>query len=149
KDHTGDRALWEGHYYSDKAPGLSFLAIVPTAAARLTLGAVGVDPQSLAGIAWTSYAATVATCGLFTVAAALAIAWLALTWGYSSQAALFAATGYALAGPAWCYATLFMGHALTAGCLMLAFTGAVALHDANRNSATRLAWAVGLLSGWA
>ncbi len=27
--HTGDRALWHGHYYSDKAPGASLLALGP------------------------------------------------------------------------------------------------------------------------
>ena len=27
--HTGDRALWRGHYYSDKAPGASLLALAP------------------------------------------------------------------------------------------------------------------------
>ena len=34
-DSTGDRSLWEGHYYCDKAPGASFLALGPVAAARL------------------------------------------------------------------------------------------------------------------
>src|SRR5690242_442746 len=68
--HTGDRALWEGHFYSDKAPGASLVAVVPVAAARLAGRAVGVDPQGYPGIAWTSYIAAVATSGLFTLLAA-------------------------------------------------------------------------------
>ncbi len=147
-EHTGDRALFEGHYYSDKAPGVSLLAVVPTAAARAAARAVHVDPASLPGIAWTSYVATVATAGLFTMLAALVVFRLSIGWGSSRRAALFAATGYGLATPAWCYATLFMGHAVTAGCLMLAFGAAAALGP----GATRrrgLAWAVGLFCGLA
>ena len=87
-------------------------------------------PESDAGVAWTSYVATVLTSGAFTVAAALSVLWLSLFWGYSRGAALFAATAYAVASPAWCYATLFMGHAVTAGCLAIAFAATVALGHA-------------------
>src|SRR5258707_8678316 len=48
--HTGDRALWQGHYYSDKAPGASLVALAPVAVARAPSRAVGVDPGSLPGI---------------------------------------------------------------------------------------------------
>src|SRR5207249_2855642 len=44
--HTGDRALWHGHYYSDKAPGTSFVALMPAAVARGLSRAAGVDPES-------------------------------------------------------------------------------------------------------
>jgi hypothetical protein len=121
-NHTGDRALFEGHFYSDKAPGASLLALAPVAAARGVDRLVGIDPEGFPGIAWTSYVAAVATSAVFTVIAALAVFWLCIEWGYSRQAAIFAALAYGLATPAWCYATLFMEHALTAGCLMLAFT---------------------------
>lgn len=122
--HTGDRALFQGHYYSDKAPGSSLLALGPSAVARGVSYLAGVDPMSFSGIAWTSYAATVATAGLCTAMAAALVGWLLLAWGYSMPAALFAATAYGIASPAWCYATLFMGHAITAGCLMVAFAAA-------------------------
>lgn len=146
--YTGDIAVWQGHYYSDKAPGASLLALVPVAVARVVSRAVGVDPESLPGIAWTSYVATVLTSGLFTVLAALCVLWISRHWGFSRGAALFAATAYGVATPAWCYATLFMGHAISAGCLMVAFTAAIGLADANARSA-RLAWIVGLSAGWA
>lgn len=147
--HTGDRALWEGHYYSDKAPGASLLAVLPVAAARGISRVAGVDPEGFPGIAWTSYVATIATNGLFTMFAALAIMWLAFRWGYSPGAALFAATGYAVASPAWCYATLFMGHGLTAGCLMGAYAAAVALEDDDVGWQLRRGWLIGLGTGWA
>jgi hypothetical protein len=122
--HTGDRAIWNGHYYSDKAPGAALLAVAPVAAARAIARMVHVDPEDFPGIAWTSYVATVATSGVFTIIAALLVMRLSRQWGYSRGAALFAASAYAVATPAWCYATLFMDHALAAGSLMLAFTEA-------------------------
>src|SRR5437868_2084697 len=70
---TGDRALFNGHYYSDKAPGASLLAVIPAELARGLSAFAGGDPDSNTGIAWRSYIATVFTSGLFTTAAALCI----------------------------------------------------------------------------
>jgi hypothetical protein len=154
--HTGDRALWRGHYYTDKAPGASLLALAPVQAARLVSRAVGVDPASFPGIAWTSYVATVVTSGVFTAIAALCVFWLSLQWGATTGAALFAATGYGIASPAWAYATLFMGHGQTAGCLMIALVAADCLGEGRLGSAKALAerpltlgWIIGLAGGWA
>lgn len=142
--HTGDRALFEGHYYTDKAPGASLIALAPVAAARGVDRLVGVDPEGFPGLAWTSYVATVATSGVFTVVAALVVLLLCLEWGCSRQAAVFASLAYGLATPAWCYATLFMEHALTAGCLMLAFALAQ-----RRNLSPRSQLFVGIWTGLA
>ena len=149
QEATGDRAIWRGHFYTDKAPGASLLAVAPVEVVRAVDGALGIAPESDAAIALTSYTATVVASGLFTVAAALCVLWLSLWWGYSRGAAVFAATAYGVAMPAWCYATLFMGHQLAAGCLMIAFAAAVALRDASGVNARRLAWAIGLFAGWA
>jgi hypothetical protein len=147
--HTGDRAFWRGHYYTDKAPGASLLALGPVQMARLVSRAAGVDPATFPGIAWTSYVAAVVTSGVFTVIAALCVFWLSLRWGASDRAALFAAAAYGLASPAWAYATLFMGHGQTAGFLMIAFVAADALRDATPLWRARLAWIIGLAGGWA
>jgi hypothetical protein len=147
--HTGDRAFWRGHYYTDKAPGASLLALGPVQLARLVSRAAGVDPATFPGIAWTSYVAAVVTSGVFTVIAALCVFWLSLRWGASDGAALFAAAAYGLASPAWAYATLFMGHGQTAGCLMIALVAADALRDATPPWRSRLAWILGLAGGWA
>ena len=148
---TGDKAVWQGHYYSDKAPGVSLLALAPAAAARAISRVAGVDPEGYPGIAWTSYVATVATSGVFTLIAALLVMRLSLQWGFSRNAALFAATAYGIASPAWCYATLFMAHGLTAGCLMLAYVAAVDLGsvDATAVLRRRLSWALGAWAGLA
>jgi hypothetical protein len=144
QDATYDRALWRGHYYSDKAAGVSLLAVPPTAIARLLSRVVGVDAGSDRGVAWTSYVATVATSGVFTVLAAVLIFMVSRSWGFSQGAALFAATAFGVATPAWCYATLFMDHAVVAGALMLAF-GAAALGS----DSFLTPWIVGLSAGFA
>jgi hypothetical protein len=159
--HTGDRAIWREHYYSDKAPGASLTSLVPVQAARFVSLLAHVDPASFPGIAFTSYIATVATSGVFTVAAALAVFWLSLRWGATRGAALFAATAYGIGSPAWAYATLFMGHGQTAGCLMIAFVAAEILGEPDGPAAAghhtpmpaqgrrALAFIVGLSGGWA
>ena len=145
---TGDRSLWDGHYYCDKAPGASFLALAPVAAASRLARASGMQPTSAQGIALTSWVAGLATSALFTVIAALGVFWLTLHWGASRAAATFAATAYGVATPAWSYATVFVGHGVTSGCLIAAFAAAVALPD-NPRYRTSLAWAVGLFCGLA
>jgi hypothetical protein len=147
REHTGDRAIWNGHTYSDKAPGVSLLALAPAAVARELLRISGADPASLRGVMWTSYVASIFTAGLFTALAAVCVYWVAWHWGASRHAAIFAATAYALASPAWSYGTVFVGHNVTAGCLMLAFTATTGLETASPSSRPWLAWAIGLCCG--
>ena len=149
--HTGDRALWQGHYYTDKAPGAQLIALGPVQAARLIARAAGVDPAGFPGIAFTSYVAAVVTSGVFTVIAALCVFWLSIRWGASDGAALFAATAYGVASPAWAYATLFMGHGVTAGCLMIALVAADLIGDLTEvpEARRRMGWIIGFAGGWA
>ncbi|HEY7289022.1 MAG TPA: hypothetical protein VH583_04225 [Vicinamibacterales bacterium] len=147
--HTGDKALFEGHYYSDKPPGTSLMVIPPVAVARIISEAVGVDPGSFQGIAWTSYVAAVTSAGLFTVLAAWLVYMLGLRWGFSVGAALFAATAYGVTGPAWSYATLFMSHGVTAGCLMAAFYARSRMAERDEARRGMMAALLGASTGWA
>ena len=45
---TGDKAVYRGHFYTDKAPGISFLAVVPFAVFRAA--GVVVPPKSANGV---------------------------------------------------------------------------------------------------
>src|SRR5947209_17123643 len=45
-ENTQDKAHFNGHYYSDKAPGLVFLAVPFALAARPALRVVGINPES-------------------------------------------------------------------------------------------------------
>src|SRR5579864_1419050 len=119
-DNTGDRALVNGHAYSDKAPGQALTAV--------PIGAVlDRGSRSPTQLALLAYAATVWASGLPTVIAALAMMWAARALGSSWIGGAVVALAYGIASPAWVYATLLWGHALAAGCLALAFAGGIAL----------------------
>src|SRR4051794_16637799 len=70
-ENTQDKAHFRGHYYSDKAPGLVFLALPFAVAARAIMPAVGVDPDSPRGEYALSYIATACTVALPTALAAV------------------------------------------------------------------------------
>lgn len=147
---TGDRAVYLGHFFSDKAPGLSFLAVPVVAAGRRVCRTAGVDPESYTGIAALSYGATVATSGLLTALAGLCLFGLARRFGASRPGATFVALSYGLATPMWAYATLFVGHAVSAAFLVFAFAAALRLAgSADARSDLRLGLAAGAAAGWA
>jgi hypothetical protein len=130
-----DKAYCNGHYYSEKAPGLSVAAIPVMGATCAVLKAAGKDDFSvnpatlefskpfklLTGIA------TVFTSGLFTALAATALFWICRKLGCDWGGALFASVGFGLATPAWGWATAFFGHALAGSCLLLGFALAIAI----------------------
>ena len=132
--NTGDKAFFDGHYYSDKAPGIALAATPVVWMARPILIALGGDPESYGGIAFLSYLATVVTSGLFTALAAVLLYDVCLALGASPGGALFAALTYGLASPMWPLATLFLGHAISAASLVLAFAAAIALRPTTKGS---------------
>lgn len=143
---TGDLARHGGHIYSDKAPGLA-LAAVPIVFVARPFVARAPDPSRIATLA---YIATIFTAGLPTIVTALLVLWLAMRSGASRTGATFAALVYGLGTPAWCYATLFTGHALSTACLFLAFAGAIELREQQSTTRTMsLALTVGGAGGWA
>jgi hypothetical protein len=140
--NTGDLARRDGHYYCDKAPGLSFAA-VPVYAAVLPLAGEGrLRGRFVSMAAWLATIVTVAVPSAITAALVSAAA-RALGAGVGWSAAV--ALAYALGTLAFPYSTLFYGHQLAAALLF----GAFALLRRAREGAVsprRLAW-VGLLLG--
>src|SRR5207249_4759356 len=57
--NTGDKAFFDGHYYSDKAPGLSLAAVLVWEAASETLRLAGKDPASERSVSAESHLSTV------------------------------------------------------------------------------------------
>ena len=57
QDNTGDKAFFDGHYYSDKAPGTALLASPFVALARAILQLKGRDPESPSSLRALSYIA--------------------------------------------------------------------------------------------
>ena len=143
---TGDLTKYGDHTYSDKAPGLALIAVPLVALSQLFV----TEPQSPSGIASISYIATLFSASLPTIFTALMILQLCSRLGATPSAAAFAALVFGLGSPAWCYSTLFYGHALTTACLTGAFAAALALEAP---SCSRRDWllgaTVGLCGGWA
>lgn len=121
----GDIAYHEGHFYSDKAPGLSFFGAIVYA---LLPEQEGLKPHPLDAEPmpyWRAdYWVTLFTSGLATAAAAYIVYRFCLLLGAPCWAAVTAAFAYGLGSPAFVYGTLFYGHNL-AGLLIV--TGAYTL----------------------
>ncbi len=142
--NTGDYAFFEGHYYSDKAPGTSFAAI-PLYALFKTLGArqitdgiaariathpvfrATLDPNGKGLIAESVYAYSALIFVTF-FAVALPCAFLAVLlfrlarfWTNDSNVAFLVALGYSIATPALAYSNNLYGHQIGACLLIAAF----------------------------
>ena len=146
-ENTQDKAHFRGHYYSDKAPGVVFLAVPFALAARPALRGLGVDPDSARGEFCLSYLVTAWTVALPAALAGVCLYFLALRFGGSATGAAFGVMVLALGTPVWAYASLFWAHALVGACLLFAFAAAVEVGDSERSFVWALA--VGLAAGWA
>lgn len=142
---TGDKSRKDGHFYSDKAPGTSLLAVPAYAlylgAARLLaletpeVRLLPLDPDDPntdpaarrpgdrlhynQAFRTALYVSRVGSVGLASVLGALALYLLALRRLGERRPALFVAATYALATPALIYGAAFYGHQLCADLLLL------------------------------
>ncbi|HTS08122.1 MAG TPA: hypothetical protein VMP68_21305 [Candidatus Eisenbacteria bacterium] len=147
-ENTGDKAHYKGHYYSDKAPGLVFLAVPFALAAREGMRVVGIDPDSPRGEYVLSYVVTACSVALPTTLAAVCLMFLALRFGASLGGATFTVIVMSVGTPILAYASLFWAHALVGACVLFAFAAAVKLGDGARREFW-CALVVGLAAGWA
>jgi hypothetical protein len=147
-ENTQDKAHFQGHYYSDKAPGLVFLAVPLALVARPVLRAAGLDPSSPRGEVALSYVAGAGAVALPTALAGVCLFFLGLRFGAGSTGAAFGALMMCLGTPIWAYASLFWAHALVGACLLFALAAALKLGD---GTGADFSWAlaVGLAAGWA
>lgn len=116
---TEDRAQLAGHSYSDKAPGLALLAVVPYLVAAGYLQ----DHQSQEPTPASLHVVTVATCSLATAFAAVLLLQLLAGLGLSLRASLLAVFGWVFGTNAFGYATLFYAHQLVAALLVVVLVG--------------------------
>jgi hypothetical protein len=149
-ENTQDKAHFQGHYYSDKAPGLVFLAVPFAIVARPALRVAGVDPRSARGELAMSYLVSACVVALPTALAVVCLFFLGLRFGGSTAGSAFGAATMGMGTPMWAYASLFWAHALVAACLIFAFAAALKVRDSSGARADFL-WAlvVGLAAGWA
>lgn len=130
---TVDLAAFKGHFYADKPPGLSLLAVPAVALTRHILGVpTGVLDREQFPTAMI--AAIISTVGLLAALATAALYLLCRRLGVSEAAALFATAAMALGTPFFGWSTTFFVHAATGSLLLLALALAV--------------WSRGRTAGW-
>src|SRR6202140_3368719 len=149
-ENTQDKAHFRGHYYSDKAPGLVFLAVPFALAARPPLRMFGVDPESPRGEIALSYVVSAAAVALPTALAGVCLFFLGMRFGGGSSGAAFVTLVMCLGTPMWAYASLFWAHALVGACLIFAFAAALKVRQ-SKNARGDFLWGlvVGLAAGCA
>lgn len=146
--NTGDKAQFAGHYYSDKAPGASLLAVPFVMAANAVASPLTSSEAKKLMIG--ARVTMIVTSALPTALAAAAIYFIGRRLGASGGSAAAAGLGYGLGTPAWAYGTLFFGHALAAGCLIASFWAALKLLQSHWSVGRyALLFSVGLAAGWA
>ena len=143
--NTNDKARYDGSFYCDKAPGVSWAGAPWYAAVRLVLGE-RLEPRRL--LTAGAYLATLGAIGLPAALSALALVWLAALFGLAPRWQTGIAMGYGLGTLAFPYATLLYGHQLAAALLVMGFAMLVAVR--RQSMAPRLMLlAAGLLLGFA
>ncbi len=153
-DNTQDKAHFQGHYYSDKAPGLVFLAVPVAFVTRPVMRVVGVDPLSARGEYLLSYVVSAGAVALPTALAVVCLFFLGLRFGGGVTGAAFGALVMGVGTPIWVYASLLWAHAVVGACLVFAFAAALKISDSRTPGPGEKAefwWAlaVGLAAGWA
>jgi hypothetical protein len=151
---TIDKSLHHGHYYMDKAPGMTLMAVPAVWIADRVSGQTA-DQLSIA--MWDADTerylrarlrlAAAMTSALLTTLAALALFGLARDACGSEAAGVLAAIGYALGTPAWGWSTTLFGHAATAALLVIA-TWAVWRGTAGQHARPWFAALAGAALGW-
>lgn len=149
-ENTQDKAHVNGHYYSDKAPGLVFLAVPFALAGRTAIRIAGIAPESPRGEYALSYLVTAGAVALPTALATVCLFFLALRFGCDLRAAAFSAIVMSVGTPIWAYAGVFWAHALVGACLLFGFAASLNLRE-SLSPRTDWGWAlaVGLSAGWA
>lgn len=128
-DYTGDRALIDGHYYSEKAPAMALAALPSFAITAATQKMLGVDPDGAGGRRVSAWIATAGSVGI--VAALGGVAFFAMLRArFDALTAVLATFGLFLGSLTLPYATALFSHAGTIGLLAIALWGA--LSEASR-----------------
>jgi hypothetical protein len=168
--NTGDYALYNGHHYSDKAPGLALAATPIFAAFRIAVPDMLIQQLALKADQSQSLGTTLKESGggltadrivfflgltlvtLVTTAVPSALLgvilfWVLLELGTKPGIALFGTFLYALATSAFPYSNAFVGHQLTACLLFFGFALILAINKGSLGNGWLLA--AGFLLGYA
>jgi hypothetical protein len=139
---TIDRAQWKGHYYSNKAPGASFLGIPVYWILRNLTPFKDIRPM-----VWLDmYIVRVVTTTLLFALLGVVMYRLALHCGAVPRQALMMIMAYGFGTIALLHTALFSGHQIAASCSFFSFALLVCCSSNNR-AAEKNNWFWGLLAG--
>jgi len=139
---TIDRAQWKGHYYSNKAPGASFLGMPVYWMLRNLTPLKDVRPM-----VWLDmYIVRVMTTTLLFALLGVVMYRLALYCGAVPRQALMMIMAYGFGTIALLHASLFSGHQIAASCSFFSFALLVYC-SLNNRIAQKTNWLWGLLAG--
>ncbi len=132
---TGDWAYYDGQYYSNKSPGLSFIAALPFALTEYLLKYI-IPHNTEAQVHIAAYAGSLLTTALFSALLCVLIAACAeRMFSFSRLHAVILAVCYGFGTLAFSYSTTFYCHQPAAFFSFLAFVLAAAVRIKNRSSA--------------
>lgn len=143
---TGDLAFKDGHYYCDKAPGYSLLAVPSYLAGKWFFG---FEPHPLGqpgfahwpADAWVTWCTSGLAAAIIAVILAKMLAWVDVPAGVASLMAI----GAIWASPLAVYATLAYGHLVSSALLIVA--GALVLKPGSTPISKGRAFLIGLSAG--
>jgi MFS family permease len=140
--NTGDKALINGHYYSEKAPAIVVLALPVFTATAVAQRMAGIDPDTPEAWRVSNWTATAGSVGLLAALGGVAFFSL-LRHRMSSFAALVATYALFLGSIGWPYATALFAHGATIGLLAIALWAVLSPESARRD------YIAGLTAGFA
>ena len=117
-ENTGDKSFYNGHYYSDKAPGTAALALPAFLVATLILNSVDIDIDSANGWFISSWITTVGSVGILTALGG-AMLFLLLSNFVNRKTALVSTLAIFLGSSAYTYTSYIFSHAETIGLLSI------------------------------
>lgn len=129
---TGDKAVIDGHYYSEKAPAIVVAALPAFAATAWTQRVIGIDPDSAEGRRVSQWIATAGSVGLLAAAGGTCF-FLLLLGRLGAPLALLATYAVFLGTITFPYATALFAHAGTIGLLSIGLWAVLARPSAARD----------------
>jgi hypothetical protein len=136
--YTGDRALIDGHYYSEKAPAMALAALPAFAVTVAVQKAMGIDPDSEPAMRVSAWIATAFSIGLLTAAGGAAFFAL-LRSRLEPLIAVIGTFGLFLGTITFPYATALFSHAGTIGLTAIALWAALGPSSPKRDAIAGLA----------
>ncbi len=129
---TGDKALIDGHYYSEKAPAMVALALPSFAITVWIQQLLGIDPDSKPAWRVSEWIATAASGGALTALGGVAF-FSMLKARFDALTAVIATFGLFLGSLTWPYAASLFAHSATIGLLSIALWAALGTPSSRRD----------------